>query len=249
VGENRDSTSIGGLETWFPPTDWNAILEGASVGPHLAQIAKRYWKPCYCYLRRKGYDNETAKDLVQGFFLDVVTRRGLVAKADPARGRFRTFLLTALSHYVTDVLHRRDKRLGPPAVQLGLEELPQTVPQDPAGAFAYSWAAELIDQVLRELETACRRDGLPLHWEIFRDRLLRPMLDNTPPPGLAELCARYGVRDERLASNMIITVKRRFQALLREHLQAGEGSEAAFRAELGQLIEILASPRAGPQGT
>ena len=70
-------------------------------------ILERYWKPVYCYLRRKGHDNEAAKDITQGFFCDVVLSRNLVPQADPTKGRFRTFLLTALDRYVID-RHRKE---------------------------------------------------------------------------------------------------------------------------------------------
>ena len=56
----------------------------------------------YCYLRRKNYDNERAKDLTQGFFHEVVLNRALIERADQAKGRFRSFLLHALNEYLID---------------------------------------------------------------------------------------------------------------------------------------------------
>lgn len=69
-----------------------ALREGASEErrPILDFLIRRYWKPVYCFVRRSGFDDEHAKDLVQEFFM-VVLSKNLFAKADPTRGRFRIF--------------------------------------------------------------------------------------------------------------------------------------------------------------
>jgi hypothetical protein len=99
-------TQIGGSQKRFLSTDWTLIEDiqsGAGEQRTLTDLLiRRYWKPVYCFLRRKGYDNEQAKDLTQGFFQEVVLRRKLVQRADPSKGRFRSFLLHALQHYVLD---------------------------------------------------------------------------------------------------------------------------------------------------
>jgi len=108
--KTTDDTGMGGQDRMFQTTHWTQILhvQGKDIPLRdraLAGLLTRYWKPVYCYLRRKGHDNEAAKDLTQGFFCDVVLDRGLVERAQRAKGRFRTFLLTALEHYVASV-HR-----------------------------------------------------------------------------------------------------------------------------------------------
>ena len=86
----RDRTDMGGERETFVTTHWSLIGE---VKEHedkdrvlIGLLLKRYWKPIYCYLRRKGYGNEQAKDLTQGFFHEVVLRRHLVDRADQSRG-------------------------------------------------------------------------------------------------------------------------------------------------------------------
>ncbi len=103
-----DRTELGGQGGAFETTHWTEILSARTLDENrrkatMDKLLGRYWKPVYCYLRRKGRDNETAKDLTQGFFQEVVLGRDLVQKAESQKGRFRTFLLTALDHYVTSV--------------------------------------------------------------------------------------------------------------------------------------------------
>ena len=96
-----ERTSMGGEDGRFHTTAWTQLInltrqDVKAARDELSGLLGRYWKPVYCYLRRKGHDNETAKDLTQGFFAEVVIGRNLARQADPARGKFRTFLLTAL---------------------------------------------------------------------------------------------------------------------------------------------------------
>ncbi|MHC4281600.1 MAG: hypothetical protein ACYSWZ_01295, partial [Planctomycetota bacterium] len=85
-----DYTDIGGTGEVFLTTHWSLIqgLDSGDKGGNRALIGllmNRYWKPIYCYLRRKGYNNEQAKDLTQGFFHEVVLERHLIENADAAK--------------------------------------------------------------------------------------------------------------------------------------------------------------------
>src|SRR5512137_1615429 len=96
----RDQTDMGGTAETFLTTHWS-LIEGVQKqqDPDRALIdllLGRYWKPVYCFIRRKGYANEEAKDLTQGFFHEVVLNRHLFERADPNRGSFRSLLLHAL---------------------------------------------------------------------------------------------------------------------------------------------------------
>ena len=85
------------------------MIEGIRAGEDQALIGsllKDYWKPVYCYLRCRGFANEEAKDLTQAFFHEIVLGEDLVKQADRGKGRFRSFLLTALRNYLINV---RDK--------------------------------------------------------------------------------------------------------------------------------------------
>ena len=103
-------TEMGGPGGKFGTTQWTAIGKIHSDDAHrrdlVGDLLDKYWKPVYCYLRHKGYDNEQAKDLTQGFFNEVVLGRKLIQQADKAKGRFRTFLLFALERHLKSV-HRK----------------------------------------------------------------------------------------------------------------------------------------------
>src|SRR5438128_1018527 len=87
---------------WFATTHWSVVLAaGHSSLPNadaaLETLCRTYWFPLYAYVRRKGYQVDDAKDLTQQFFARLLQGER-IALADSARGRFRTFLLTALNH-------------------------------------------------------------------------------------------------------------------------------------------------------
>ena len=95
----KDQTDMGGERETFLTTHWS-LIEDVQSGDDkdralIGLLLDKYWKPVYCYLRRKGYNNEQAKDLTQGFFHEVVLSRELVRRADQSKGRFRSFLLHA----------------------------------------------------------------------------------------------------------------------------------------------------------
>jgi DNA-directed RNA polymerase specialized sigma24 family protein len=244
----RDPTDMGGTAESFLTTQWSLI---EAVQKHqdpqramIGTLLERYWKPVYCYLRRTGCDNEQAKDLTQGFFHEVVLHRHLIERADPSKGRFRAFLLHALKQYVID--HRR-KDSGqthiPPEKLVALElaplpALPQTVSAGcPEECFLYAWKSALLDRTLAAVHADCLASGQQVHWQLFRDHLVRPTLEGRDSPPLQELCRRYGLTSEKTAANMIITVKRRFQRTLKEHLRNTVSSETEAQEELQDILQ------------
>ncbi len=209
-------------------------------------LLKRYWKPVYCYLRRKGFDNERAKDLTQGFFHEVVLGRQLIERADRSKGRFRSYLLVALNNYLSSV--RTAETVQKRMPKGSLVSLDMTEPPDfrrvagnytPEESFDYAWVSTLLEQVLEELETSCYREGKTVHWHVFRERVLTPIMDGVDPAPLSEICHKYDIASPRMASNMIVTVKRRFQTILREHLSRTVTSDGQIDDELAEISKFL----------
>jgi len=245
---------MGGGNEGFPTTSWTQIRAIHSMDLVqrrllLDQLLGRYWKPVYCHLRRKGLDNESAKDMTQDFFEQIILGRGLVDRADQAKGRFRTFLLTVLDRYVVDS-HRRataGKRISADGLPvIPLEDLPD-LPADrmgeqPGQAFNYAWATTLLDEVLAKVETDCYHDGQSLHWEVFKARVLTPIIENTEPQPMVEVCQRLGIPDPSTASNMIVTVKRKFRSILLETLGEHTTCPSEAEEELHALMEALGNP-------
>ena len=205
-----------------------------------------YWKPVYCYLRQRGYRNEEAKDLTQGFFQDIVVGRGLIHQADPSRGRFRTFLLTALNRYVSNERRRETTKRRMPArclQRFDPDQLPD-LPADglvvtPDEVFNYAWATEILDAVLKEVKQGLCETGKAVYWAVFQERVLTPILEDIPPPSMPEICRRYGVDAESKASNMIATAKRRFQRVLQLKLSQFVGADSTAEAEFHDLLDAF----------
>jgi DNA-directed RNA polymerase specialized sigma24 family protein len=246
----RDRTDMGGERETFLTTHWSLIED---VKEHedkdralIGLLLERYWKPVYCYLRRKGYGNEQAKDLTQGFFHEVVLSRHLVERADQSRGRFRTFLLHALNQYLADEQRKETAQRRIPEAKLvplhssRLPELPREVSQlEPEQCFDYAWKAELLERALSELKQWYVARGMDTHWRLFRDRLLRPCIEGLEAPSLAQLCEQYGIESEARVSNMLGTVKRQFQTILTKHVRQTVLSGEVAEEELGEMFRFL----------
>ncbi len=254
--KGNDYTRIGGSEQRFPSTHWT-VIQDMRPGDDTANrrvvgdLLRDYWKPVYCYLRRRGHHNEEAKDLTQGFFQEVVLGRELIQRADPARGRFRTLVLTALNNYLANV-HRgqtAQKRI-PRHKLIPLEttdgsELPQVVRDITCeDSFHYAWISELLDRMLEEVEADCRRNDMATHWDLFHDRVLQPTIDGTAPPSLAVLCTRYEIEEATKVSNMIFAVKRRLRGALKRYVRQSVASDEEIGEEMRELMQFLAPKRA-----
>lgn len=243
---------MGGTQDAFVTTHWSLVdsidtSDGSDKSRALVELLlKRYWKPVYCYLRRKGYDNEQAKDLTQGFFHEVVLGRQLIERADRSKGRFRSYLLAALNNYISAVRAAETAQKRMP--EGGLISLDMTDPPDfrrvagdytPEESFDYAWVSALLEQVLEDVETTCYKEDRTVHWRVFRERVLAPIMDGVDPPSLSEICHKYDIAGPRIASNMIITVKRCFQTILREHLRRTVTSDAQIEDELAEISKFL----------
>ena len=255
--KRQENTSMGGSVEAFLTTHWSVIgkIAADSDTPNQAlinELLKRYWKPVYCFLRHKGYDNEQAKDLTQGFFEEVVLGKELIRRAEQPRGRFRTFLLSALEQYLAREHRKQTARKRIPKDKLlQLEQIDQAELSEPVNQFSpeqsfnYAWITELLDKLLVEVEARCRSQGKTLHWQVFHDRVLQPIIENTRAPTLTEICQKYGIEDQRKASNMIITVNRRFQAALKRHLRRSVTRDVEVDEELRELMQIFSEKGAG----
>ena len=242
-----DYTSMGGSAETFLTTHWSIFKDAASTGEDNSQdltglLLTRYWKPVYCYLRHRGYDNEQAKDLTQSFFHEIVLERDLVENADPEKGRFRSFLLMALNRYLANVHKKQGRQRRMPVgklVSLDIVDPPELshllTRSDPEECFNYAWVSGLLEDVLQEVESKCREGGMIVHWQVFHDHILEPIMERSGPAPLKDICAEYDIKDEATASNMIVTVKRRFQAIMREHIRKSVVSDPQVAEELEEI--------------
>lgn len=164
----KNDTRILGPNHEFDTTSWSLIRAVGDVNA-FDTFVRIYWKPLYFFVRQHGHDNETAKDIVQEF-LTTVLEKGSLAKADPSRGRFRTFLLAALTNFMKDRAKAasRQKRGGAQTIlsldfATGEKEYALEVAsgESPETVLNRTWARTLWKQAISELK------GEPSHLEAF----------------------------------------------------------------------------------
>jgi len=236
----------------FPVTDWGqlAAVKGDVVNERpkaLEALARRYWKPVFCYVRRSGCDEEMAKDLVQQFFLDIL-ESDLFGKADPARGRFRNLLLKSLQYFLANT-HRNAhaKKRRPLEGFVSIDEMatesgPIIVLKDtktPDEAFHREWLRDLVLRVLSVLEQECLATGKQVHYDLFRQRVIAPILEGAESPSLHELGQLHGLSDKDV-ENRVITARRAYQRLLRNEIRLFASSDEEVAAEIQDLWRFMA---------
>jgi hypothetical protein len=132
----------------------------------------------------------------------------------------------------------RDKLVSLDAVELPV--LPQSVIESgPEDSYNYAWVSALMDQVLSEIKLKCRKQDMETHWYVFRERVVVPMLNNAAPKSLGDICQEYGIESEKKASNMIITIKRRFQSTLKQYIRNTVVSENQMNDELKEIMKFF----------
>ena len=249
--QDNDKTDMGGVGVAFITTHWS-VIEKIRLNDDeknqalIGLLISKYWKPIYCYLRSEGYGNEQAKDLTQDFFHEVVLGRNLIQKADKSKGRFRSFLLISLNRYLIAVKKSQAAQKRIPKdklVQLDENDIPElclTTPELTAeDSFNYAWVCSLLEDVLEEVEVKCHEDGKTVHWHVFYDRILEPIMEMAKTPSMKEICRRYGLKSKSEASNMLVTVKRRFQRALKNHLHNLVVSEEQIDEEFSEIMKFL----------
>jgi RNA polymerase sigma-70 factor (ECF subfamily) len=231
----------------FDTTDWTVVMEASKRGEPgsrdaLAELVRAYWQPLYSYTRRLGHSPESAQDMTQEFFTRMM-EKDFLGKADPARGRFRNFLLTAYKRFLGDERDKRraQKRGGGVAhVRLDYKVAETTWRLDPGHdetperLFERQWAQNLLARALDALrdEYAAKQDG-------GRFEALRPFLTAEHP----------GVPYKRLAEDLDLTpgalrvmmyrLRQRYRLLLEREIVKTTGPDADLEAEVCDLFRAL----------
>lgn len=217
----RNDTEIMGARNTFQTTSWTLVRSVRNLKA-LDALITLYWKPLYFFVRQKGEDNETAKDIVQSFLTSLLSKQTLL-KADASRGRFRTFLLAALQNFMKDRARNasREKRGGGQNIvsldfstgerdytlQVQAGESPETV-------LNRAWARCLWEDALARLT------GQPSHLEAFKMYLEGSDYKAiTQKTGLTESAAKTGVHRLRAQLRGLITEQLRPTALSDEDLE------------------------------
>lgn len=229
----------------FPTTRWTLVV--AAGDPHrkearaaLVSLCENYWYPLYAYLRRRGHPADQAQDLTQEFFTRVVEGRYL-DRADPEKGRFRSFLLTCLKFFVADEEDRQraSKRGGGQLVPLEFssgEERYQREPahdETPERIFERRWALSVLDRVVEKLRMEFVQHGRPEHFE----RLKVFLLGQSDAPYAA--LANEMNTSEGALKVAIHRLRKRYRELFREEIADTVTDPAEVESELRYLAAAL----------
>ena len=231
-----------GGATRFEATRWSLVLsaggDDADARAALAALCERYRPPVLAYVRRHGAAND-AEDLVQAFFERVISSR-LYDRADPARGRFRNFLLRALVNFLRDQHDhaQRQKRGAGVTFALepdGLERLASAPADSPEAEFDRRWALAALDGALARLRQECEQGGKGAWFRELEPCVIEPVERDV----YQAMAARLGSK-----ANTIAVAVGRLRQRLRQHVRAELAetvqSEAELDAELHALRDALA---------
>lgn len=212
-------------ERRFLTTRWSMVADAArgeseSSRVALEELCTAYWFPLYAFARRNGAKPEEAADLTQSFFLQLLDK-GTLDAADPERGRFRTFLLTAFQNHCRNT-HRAEQTIkrGGQARVLSIDvELSESryraEPTDEVTAdriFEREWALALLDRVFERLQAEFDASG---RGELFA--VVRGRLTGATEPGYREVAEQFGMTDTAVKV-VVHRLRGRYRELLRDEV-------------------------------
>lgn len=243
------ATSFKPTDASFKTTQWNVILASADVDNREGQLAlerfcRLYWAPIYVFLRSQGYDNRTAEDYTQGFFADFLSRRGL-AGVSPEKGRFRSFLIVSLKHFVSrERAKERALKRGGHCQRISLDahvlaELEQSVGAQslsPEWAYDQRWALTLLREVRRRL----RAEYVAAAKEMLFDQLIPLALGlSERSKSQSEIGEHLGLTTSTVKSELY-RLRQRFARYLREEVASTVADPSEIDDELRHLIQVTA---------
>jgi len=210
----------------FATTHWSVVLAAADqerpeAAEALETLCRTYWYPLYAFVRREGHSPHDAEDLLQGFFVRFLEKHYL-GDVHQAKGRFRSFLLSAMKHYLADQWDKahavkRGGRIqfvsleGEPAENRYREEVASEL--TPERLYEQRWACALLERVMVRLEQDFHAAGKGPLFTV----LVRLLPDDDPTVSYAELAAEHGLSEGALRMK-VQRLRRRYQRLLREEI-------------------------------
>lgn len=236
-----DQSSQGG---GFRTTRWSLVLDASADPVALDELLRLYWGPIYAYIRRSGCTRDEAADLTQEFIAQRIVAGALLDRADPVRGRFRTFVKTALRNFLIDQDRRRRAQCRAPlnGVLLqgfSLDDVEPREGDDPGSAFDRQWAATMLSNAISRVQADCIAEGQRAHWTAFERSVVQPALGRMAPIGLEDLAGELGERSPDRVSAMIQTVRRKFRRVLRALIEETVADPAQADEEANALKEFL----------
>ena len=231
----------------FATTHWSLVLRAASTHSPEASLAletlcRTYWPPLYAYVRRKGHSTHEAQDLVQEFISRLLAREDL-AKVSQDRGKFRSFLLASMNHFLANEWDRSQsqKRGGGKTVfslDQALEEgNPWGEPsssQTPEREYERRWAETVIARTLTRLRAEWELRYQARHFDDLKGYLM----DARGTTPFSEAAARLGITESALKS-VVHRLRKRYRELFREEIAQTVEDASEVDGEIRHLLAAL----------
>jgi RNA polymerase sigma-70 factor (ECF subfamily) len=232
----------------FATTHWSVVrAAGHPASPGYRQaletLCKTYWFPLYAYMRRHGYDRHDAEDYTQEFFARLLDKHALRV-ADPKQGRFRSFLLAALKHFLANERDRiRAKKRGGGRKTLSLDfdnaegkyALEPVEQLTPEKVFERSWAMTVLQQVMAQLQAEMASTGKGKPFEHLKGYLTGDIACIS----YSEMAAKLGMTEGAIKV-AVHRLRKRYRQLLREEIAQTVSSEEQIQQEIRDLLTALA---------
>jgi RNA polymerase sigma-70 factor (ECF subfamily) len=234
----------------FAPTRWTLILrargESVEARAALGELCEAYYQPVLRFLRREGRDQDSARELTQEFFARILAG-GAFDEVDPERGRFRSYLLGALKHFLADQ-RKAGQRLkrgggvtpesldapGPMSDDSPGLDVAGPVAAPPDADFDREWALTVMDRALTSLQREFTASGKADHFEA-----LKPWLMGDGGTGSQAGAARLLGLSEGAVKVGIHRLRKRFRDVVRTEIAQTLRDRALVDEELGHLVEAL----------
>lgn len=232
---------------WFNTTHWSVVLlakqsatsDGAMA---LDRLCRTYWYPLYAYVRRRGYGPEEAKDHVQDFFAHLLTKEFLAGVA-PRKGKFRSFMLASLNHYLSNARERAQTARrggGQEFIRLDAGDVEQrflvaaSAESSPEKLFDREWALALLDEALQSLRQEFVEAGKESQFEQLKGFLSCEGAEAS----YAELAKDWQTTANAVAA-AVYRLRQRYRESVREQIAQVVAGPEEMEAELCHLFEAL----------
>ena len=232
----------------FATTHWSVVMLAARrdttrARDALARLCQTYWYPLYAYVRRRGYPVHDAQDLTQAFFTRLLERQSL-ASADPERGRFRSFILVAMNHFLAGEWKKgMAQKRGGGCEKLSLDwaaaeqryDLEPATHAAPDKLFEKQWALTLLSEVISRLEREYHSAGKAGLFAALKHTLIG-LRDSQP---YAELAVALDL-NESAVKVAVHRLRKRYRELIQAEIAETLYDPQEVDAEMRHLFQVLA---------
>jgi RNA polymerase sigma factor (sigma-70 family) len=247
AGSEHDRQRTLGQAGIFATTHWSEVLTAGGVSSPAAQealeqLCRTYWYPLYAYVRRQGHSPEDAQDLTQAFFAFILDKQ-VVGQADPQKGRFRSFLLSSLKHFLADERDRafaQKRGGGKEVISLDAHRAEEWYHREPADTltpdriFERRWAVTVLEQALAKMRAEQLSTGKADQFEVLADYLL----EDTRRANYSGAADRLRLSHNAVAA-AIYRLRKRYRELVRAEVAQTVASPSDLEEEVRHLFAAL----------